>query len=62
MFLWIDIWRKNIDHGKMIFLLSDYFGVNEKDITTAGIKDAKAEIIQLVAIFNPQKISKKESY
>ena len=39
----------------MIFLLSDYFGVNEKDITTAGIKDAKAEIIQLVAIFNPQK-------
>ena len=55
MFLWIDIWRKNIDHGKMIFLLSDYFGVNEKDITTAGIKDAKAEIIQLVAIFNPQK-------
>ncbi len=55
MFLWIDIWRKNIDHGKMIFLLSDYFGVNEKDITTAGIKDAKAEIIQLVAIFNPKK-------
>ena len=55
MFLTGRVWRQNHDHGKMVRRLARTFGVAEEHVSTAGIKDARAEIVQLFSVYNPQK-------
>ncbi len=46
--------RKNLPHQLMLSEISKFFGVSQSDVSTAGIKDKKAEITQEIAVFNPQ--------
>ncbi|MFV2016037.1 MAG: tRNA pseudouridine(13) synthase TruD, partial [Candidatus Heimdallarchaeota archaeon] len=56
LFLAGKVWKKQIDHGHMIKLIAKNFGVQEDDISTAGIKDAYAETTQLFSVYQPRKI------
>ena len=49
-------WKKGIDHVKLVNYISKLFRVDEKDISTAGIKDSNAETYQLFSVFQPQQI------
>lgn len=50
------VWKKDIDHAHMIRLLSKTFRVEEKDISTAGIKDKRAITTQFFSVYQPNKI------
>lgn len=54
LFLIGRVWKRGIDHARMIRLVAKEFGVKEDDVSTAGIKDAKAVTVQLFSVYRPR--------
>ncbi|MHA2275526.1 MAG: tRNA pseudouridine(13) synthase TruD, partial [Candidatus Kariarchaeaceae archaeon] len=56
LFLVGTVWKRKIDHSKMLKNIAKTFQVNENDISTGGIKDAFAETTQLFSVYQPRRV------
>lgn len=56
LFLIGNVWKRKMDHSKMLKNISKTFKVNETDISTGGIKDAFAETTQLFSVYQPRRV------
>lgn len=54
LFLVGNVWKKKLDHSKMVKTIAKIFKVEETDISTGGIKDAFAETSQLFSVYQPR--------
>lgn len=54
LFLVGNVWKKKLDHSKMVKTIAKVFKVDETDISTGGIKDAFAETSQLFSVYQPR--------
>lgn len=48
--------RRGMDHSRMIRLISKRFKVSEDYISTAGVKDRRAIVVQLFSVYTPSKL------
>ncbi len=56
LFLVGNVWKRKIDHSKMLKNIAKTFKVNENDVSTGGIKDAFAETTQLFSVYQPRRV------
>lgn len=56
LFLVGQVWKKKVDHSKMVKTIAKTFKVTENDISTGGIKDAFAETSQLFSVYQPRRV------
>lgn len=56
LFLIGKVWKRKIDHSKMLKNIAKTFKVNESDVSTGGIKDAFAETTQLFSVYQPRRV------
>ncbi len=55
LFLVGRVWKRGIDHSRMVRQIARAFGVEQSDVSTAGIKDKKAITVQLFSVYQPRK-------
>jgi tRNA pseudouridine13 synthase len=49
------VWKRGIDHSRMVRQIAGVFGVEQADVSTAGIKDKQAVTVQLFSVYQPRK-------
>lgn len=49
------VWKRGMDHSRMVRQISRAFGVEQCDVSTAGIKDKQAITVQLFSVYQPRK-------
>ena len=49
------VWKRGMDHSRMVRQIAHAFRVEQSDVSTAGIKDKQAISVQLFSVYQPRK-------